>query len=55
MKNELMPLEETALRVATTQMAKAVSNNMGILDKESIKTLKKAIGNVEQDDEVGSL
>lgn len=43
LKKQELPLKETALGVATEQMARAVTNNLAILDGQSIAALKTAI------------
>jgi hypothetical protein len=43
-KEQTVALKDTALGVATTQMARAVTNNLAQLDEESLATLKSALG-----------
>lgn len=50
LKEEMMPLKDTALGVATNQMARAVTNNLSKLDDESIETLKTALQLFSPDD-----
>lgn len=51
LKNEVLELKETAVGVATSQMARAVTNNLSNLDPDSIAALKLAIGSLEHKDE----
>jgi hypothetical protein len=49
LKNEVLSLKETAVGVATNQMARAVTNNLSNLDSDSIAALRLAIGNLDQE------
>jgi hypothetical protein len=48
LKSEVLSLKETAVGIATSQMARAVTNNLSNLDPESIAALKLAIGSLDQ-------
>jgi hypothetical protein len=39
----MMPLKETAIGTAATQMARAVTHNLANLDKQSIELLRAAL------------
>jgi Na+/phosphate symporter len=47
LKEEVVELKETAVGVAASQMAKAVTTNLNHLDEESIAALKKAIDGLD--------
>ena len=49
LKSEDVSLQETALGVAATQMARAVTKNLAQLDKETIVALKEAIGSMSEE------
>ena len=47
LKKEDVPQKQTALGVATTQMARAVENNLAQLDAQTMASLKTAIASYE--------
>ena len=50
LKSKQIPLKDTALGVAATQMAKALTNNLTHLDESSIGLLKAAINNLDAEE-----
>lgn len=48
-ERELQQLKDTAIGVATSQMARAVTNNLANLDEESIKSLRSALSTLDSD------
>ncbi len=48
LKETKVPMEDTATGVATTQMARAVTNNLAQLDPEALESLKAAIHDLEE-------
>jgi hypothetical protein len=51
LKSEVLSLKETAVGVATSQMARAVTNNLSNLDPATIAALRLALGNLDQEPE----
>ena len=52
LREKNIPLKDTALGVAATQMARAVVNNVAQLDPDSISALKAALEQAEQTENI---